>query len=92
MIRLRGHLICLVPEEAEAVRRLRPAHMALSRAEPGCLSFQIDDTDDPLVFDVLESFRDREAFDAHQARTRESPWFAVTRGVLRDFRVEELGD
>ena len=37
-------------------------------------------------------FRDRAAFDAHQARTRESAWFAATRGILRDFRIEEIGD
>ena len=45
-----------------------------------------------MVFDVVETFRDRAAFDAHQARTRDSLWFAATRGILRDFRVEELRD
>ena len=92
MIRLKGHLICLTEAEAAAVRAHRPDHQALTRAEPGCLSFDILDTDDPLVFDVQEGFRDRPAFDAHQARTRDSAWFAATRGILRDFRVEELGD
>ena len=40
----------------------------------------------------MEAFRTREDFDAHQTRTRASPWFAATRGILRDFRMEELGD
>lgn len=92
MVRLKGHLICLSAAEAEAVRTHRPGHLALTRAEPGCLSFDILDTDDPLIFDVQEVFRDRPSFDAHQARTRESAWFAATRQILRDFRVEELGD
>ncbi len=79
-------------EERTAIIRHRPAHVQATRAEPGCLSFRIDDTDDPLIFDVTESFRDRPAFDAHQARTRDSAWFAATRSILRDFRVEELRD
>ncbi|WP_238991834.1 putative quinol monooxygenase [Gemmobacter caeruleus] len=67
-------------------------HIALTRAEPGCLSFDIAETDDPMTFEVMESFRDRAAFDAHQARTRDSAWFAATRHILRDFRIEEVGD
>jgi len=88
MIRLRGQLVCLAAEEAAAVRAHRPAHEALTRAEPGCLSFEIADTEDPLVFEVMETFRDRAAFDAHQARTRESDWFAATRSILRRFQIE----
>lgn len=92
MIRLKGHLICMTAEEAAAVRHHRPRHEALTRAEPGCLGFEIADTEDPLIFDVQERFRDRASFDAHQARTRDSDWFAATRSILRDFRVEELRD
>jgi quinol monooxygenase YgiN len=40
----------------------------------------------------MEAFRDRPSFDAHQARTRHSAWFAATRHILRDFRLEEVGD
>ena len=92
MIRLSGRLVCMSEAERAAVVTYRPGHVALTRAEPGCLSFSIDDTDDPMVFDVVENFRDRAAFDAHQARTRDSLWFAATRSILRDFRVEELRD
>ncbi|MEN9410722.1 MAG: hypothetical protein RL216_2696 [Pseudomonadota bacterium] len=92
MIRLSGRLVCMSEEERAAVLLHRAGHEAATRAEPGCLSFRIDDTDDPLIFDVTESFRDRPAFDAHQARTRDSAWFAATRSILRDFRVEELRD
>lgn len=92
MIRLSGRLVCMTEGERETVLTHRPAHVAATLAEPGCLSFTIDDTDDPMVFDVRESFRDRAAFDAHQARTRDSVWFAATKGILRDFRVEELRD
>ena len=92
MIRLSGRLVCMTEEERAAVLAHRAAHTEATRAEDGCLSFTIDDTDDPMVFDVMESFRDRAAFDAHQARTRGSAWFAATKGILRDFRVEDLRD
>ena len=89
MIRLRGQLVCLAAEEAAAVRAHRPAHEALTRAEPGCLSFEIADTEDPLVFEVMETFRDRAAFDAHQARTKASPWFAATGHIRRSYQIRE---
>jgi quinol monooxygenase YgiN len=92
MMRLRGQLICLTDDEVEAVRTHRPEHLRLTRAEPGCLTFEITDTDDPLIFEVMEAFRDAASFAAHQTRTRGSAWFAATRTILRDFRMEELGD
>lgn len=92
MIRLRGQMVCVTANEAEAVRRHLPEHIHLTRAEPGCLTFEVSETDDPMVWEVMESFRDRASFDAHQARTRESAWFSATRGILRDFRLEEVGD
>lgn len=69
-----------------------PDHIRLTRAEPGCLSFDIAPTNDPMVWEVDETFRDRAALDAHQARTRESDRFTATRTILRDFRIEDLPD
>lgn len=92
MIRLSGRLLCMSESERATVLAHRAAHVAATRAEDGCISFNIDDTDDPMVFDVMESFRDRAAFDAHQERTRNSAWFVATKGILRDFRVEDLRD
>lgn len=92
MIRLSGRLVCMTDTERDAVRTHRAAYLAATRAESGCLTVSIDDTDDPMIFDMAECFRDRATFDAHQIRTRDSAWFAATRGILRDFRVEELRD
>ncbi len=92
MIRLRGQMICMNDDETAAVRAHLPDHLCLTQAEPGCLTFEISPTDDPMVWEVMESFRSRADFDAHQARTRASAWFAATRGILRDFRMEEVGD
>ena len=92
MMRLRGRMVCMTEDEAEAVRIHRAEHIRLTLAEPGCLTFDIADTDDPKIFEVMEAFRDAASFAAHQERTRRSAWFAATRTILRDFRVEELGD
>ncbi len=92
MVRLRGQLICMTQAEAEAVRQHLAEHIRFTRAELGCLTFEVSETDDPMVYEVMEAFRDRASFDAHQARTRDSAWFAATRSILRDFRLEEVGD
>ncbi len=92
MIRLRGQMVCMTDSEVLAVQIHLPAHLTLTRSEPGCLTFEVSATDDPMVFEVMEAFRDRASFDAHQVRTRDSAWFAATRGILRDFRLEEIGD
>ncbi len=92
MIRLRGQLRCMTGDERQAVLAQKAEHISLTRAEPACLTFDIAETDDPMVFEVMESFRDRAGFEAHQARTRDSAWFAATRHILRDFRIEEVGD
>ncbi len=87
MICVTGTLTCTTEAEAEIVCRHLPAHIALSRAEPGCLTFDVNPTQDPLVWQLDESFTDRAAFEAHQDRTRSSDWFAATAGLARDFKV-----
>jgi quinol monooxygenase YgiN len=83
-VRLSGHLRCASPQEADLVARHLPEHVRLSRAEPGCLSFDITATDDPLVWRVEERFIDRAAFEFHRRRTRASAWWEATAAVKRD--------
>lgn len=90
MITLTGHLICADATEADIVRKHLPEHVRLTRAEAGCLSFNVLPTADPLVWQVDESFSDAAAFEAHQARTRASIWHRATAHVKRDFRTEGL--
>ena len=87
MIRLTGTLTC-APDEAEIIRAALPEHLRLTRAEPGCLSFDVTETA-PGVFSVSERFADRAAFEAHQVRTRASDWWQATRHMTRDFRLVE---
>lgn len=90
MITLTGRLICASATEADIVREHLPEHIRLTRAEPGCLSFHVTPTDDPLVWQVDEAFADRAAFEAHQTRTRASAWYKATAHLRRDFRTSGL--
>ena len=89
MIRVTGTLACSTAEEADLVRQLLPEHIRLSRAESGCLTFNVEPTDNPLVWRLDESFVDKAAFKAHGDRMRSSVWFAATAGLARNFEVQE---
>jgi quinol monooxygenase YgiN len=86
---LSGQLICDTEDQAARVRAHIDDHIRLTRAEPGCLSFRVNETDDPLIWQVDEEFVDAAAFDAHQARTRASIWAKETAGITRDFTKTE---
>ena len=59
-VHLTGQLICATPTDVAIVETHLPEHVALTRAEPGCVSFEVTPTDDPLVWDVAEVFEDDE--------------------------------
>ena len=89
-ITLTGH-IDVPPERLAAVRAAAPDHIRLSRAEPGCLRFEMtEDAAIPGRFHVDEAFTDAEAFAAHQARNRASDWWRITEGIPRHFITEGL--
>lgn len=89
MIRVTGTLTCATAAQADTVRAYLPDHIRLSREEPGCLTFNVEATENPLVWRLDESFVDRAAFQAHQTRTRASAWFQATADLTRDFVVSE---
>ena len=69
------------------IARLLPDHLRLSRAEPGCLTFAVTPTADPLIWQVDETFADRAAFEAHQARSRASEWGRASAHIPRHYTV-----
>jgi quinol monooxygenase YgiN len=91
MIRLSGRLICTTHAQARAVMMGLPAHVRLTRAEPGCLSFDVVPTEDPLIWQVDEAFADRAALDGHQARAAGTDWAALTKDIARDYVITEDG-
>ncbi|WP_368487296.1 putative quinol monooxygenase [Celeribacter sp. HF31] len=85
-ILLTGTMTC-APDEVDHVLALLPEHIRLSRAEPGCLQFDLwQDEVRPTEFHVTEVFRDARAFDAHQDRTQSSDWWRVTHHMARNFK------
>ena len=90
MITLTGRLICANSIEADLVAQHLPEHARLTREEPGCLSFNVLPTGDPLVWHVDEAFTNRDAFEAHQTRTRASAWHKATAHLKRDYRTSGL--
>jgi quinol monooxygenase YgiN len=89
-VRLNGLLVCADDVEAHVVRAHLAHHVELTRAEPGCLSFAVEPTADPLVWTVAEEFTDAHAFAAHQARVAASTWGIATTGIERRYVFDGL--
>ncbi|MCS5721520.1 antibiotic biosynthesis monooxygenase [Herbiconiux sp. CPCC 203407] len=86
-MRLTGELVCRNAAEAAIVAAHLPEHIGLTRAEHGCLSFEVAATDDPLVWTVEEHFATEDAFAAHQARVAASEWGRSTAGIERQYEI-----
>lgn len=86
-IRLSGKLICASPQEIEIIKKFLPEHIRITKAETGCLSFEVTQTTDPLVWRVEECFTDQKAFEQHQQRTRGSAWWQATLKISRDYKI-----
>lgn len=83
------HLSGKITIPVEDLARARAAlqeHVRLTRAEPGCRAFAVTEQDGG-VFEVSESFDDRAAFEAHQARLKGSAWAAATINAVRDYKT-----
>ena len=89
---LRGYIQVPVGD-LEAVRAELDNHIRLTRAEEGCLVFEVvQDSEDRCRFAVYEEFSDRASFDLHQARVKASTWGEVTAGVARHYEIIGAGD
>jgi len=89
-VTLSGH-IDVPPERLAEIRAELADHIRQSRAEPGCLRFEVtESTEMPGRFMVSEEFTDAAAFAAHQARAKASDWGRVSAGLVRDYMVEGL--
>lgn len=76
------------PDRIAAVTQALPRHIALTRAEPGCIAFTVTPSADiPGRFCVSEIFANQAAFDAHQARGEASAWADVTAGLPRHYTI-----
>ncbi len=65
---LTGQLHIPIAEQVH-FKPLLDAHIAATKAEPGCLFFEVSqDPSDPTTLHVSERFRDQAAYDHHQQR------------------------
>ena len=89
-VTLTGTLRCASEGEAVRVRAALDEHIRLTRAEPGCISFEVTSTDDPMIWNVAEEFTDPAAFEAHQSRAGASDWAIQTKGIARDYSIKGM--
>lgn len=87
MTHLTGTLTCITSDDIKIVETYLPDHIRLSRAEPGCLTFNVTQTTNPMVWQLDETYIDQAAFEAHQTRNRASIWWQKSQGLVRDFKV-----
>ncbi len=85
MSALQGRLICADAAQMMTALSLLSDHADLSRAEPGCLRFDLWQDEDPLIWNLSELFVDADAFAAHQSRTADSDWGRASTAIRRDF-------
>ncbi len=90
LIHVSGQLICQDMGQMLLAMELLPEHVALSRAEPGCVRFDLRQEDDPLVWQLDELFANEDAFTAHQARNAASRWGKESAGIARDLHRESV--
>ncbi|MCS3880052.1 quinol monooxygenase YgiN [Gordonia amarae] len=86
-VSLSGRLICADDQQVAVVARYLPRHIELTRAEPGCISFSVVQSQDPRIWRVEELFANAAAFESHQQRVADSEWGRVTSGIERDYTV-----
>ncbi|MEY9953545.1 antibiotic biosynthesis monooxygenase [Leifsonia sp. EB34] len=89
-VRLFGQLVCKTEDEANIVGLHLPLHIQLTRAERGCVSFEVTRTDNLLIWSVVERFEDEREFEAHQTRVARSAWGQATAGIERRYQIEGL--
>jgi len=78
-------------DELDVVTAALEVHKKLTRAEPGCLKFNVRPDRDILGrYSVYEKFASQQAFDAHQERVKTSEWGRVSVNVERHYEIKEI--
>ena len=81
------------PDDLAAVTAALPHHIELTRAEPGCVQFEVTPhPTEPTRFDVSETFADSAAFRHHQQRVTNSAWGKSTQNVERNYEITGFND
>ncbi len=83
----------LIPEQdLQQVIEALPQHKELSLQETGCLVFDVEqDKNQPNRINVYEEYTDKEAFEFHRNRMKESEWGKVTVNIERHIQIIDNG-
>lgn len=77
-------------DDLTAVLDALPEHTALTKKEPGCLVFEVNQlSENANILEVYEEYKSREAFTHHQERTRASSWWDITQHCERKYTISE---
>ena len=86
---LKGHII-VSDKDLPSVKKELENHKRLTRAEEGCLVFEVTQSEDnPNRFEVYEEFTDEAAFEKHQRRVKTSYWGKVSADVERHYEISK---
>lgn len=84
---LRGFIVVSEDDIANVLNELS-THIGLTRKETGCLVFNVtQDEHNIYKFKVYEEFKNRESFELHQSRVRNSVWGKITKNVERKYEI-----
>ena len=84
---LKGYII-VADKDLSTVKQELENHKKLTRAEKGCLVFEVNQNkDNPNRFDVYEEFTNKQAFETHQARVKSSDWGRVSANAERHYEI-----
>ncbi|SIQ16585.1 putative quinol monooxygenase [Marinobacterium stanieri] len=88
-VTLKGFIL-VAKDELTVVKHALGRHTQLTREEPGCIQFDVTQSqENPCRFEVFEVFKNKEAFEHHQARVQSSDWGRLTVNVERHYEVFE---
>lgn len=89
IIILTGYIL-VTDSDLTAIKKALPLHSQLTRAEKGCLVFEVSqDKDNANRFNVYEEFVDKKAFELHQQRVANSNWGLLTKNIERYYSIKE---
>ncbi|MEE9455100.1 MAG: antibiotic biosynthesis monooxygenase [Paracoccaceae bacterium] len=84
---LDGLLVAETAAQRAVVDLYLDEHILLTRAEPGCLKFEVTkDEKRAGYYHVSEIFQSEEDFDFHQNRAKDSEWGQVSTPLERRFK------
>jgi quinol monooxygenase YgiN len=87
---LKGYVI-VSSEDLDAVQKALPDHIEKTRAETGCLMFDVvQDQKNKNRFNVHEEFVDKASFSAHQDRVRNSNWGVVSANIEKHYHINQV--